>query len=72
MAASSIASSLGRTIKNVTVIGGGLMGSGIAQASFSNKINLFLFLSKISYRLLLKPIIMSLLLIKNKNFLIRV
>ena len=37
MAASSIAnkatSSLGRTIKTVTVIGGGLMGSGIAQAS---------------------------------------
>lgn len=28
-------SSLGRTIKTVTVIGGGLMGSGIAQASFS-------------------------------------
>ena len=34
MAASSIASTLGRTIKTVTVIGGGLMGSGIAQASF--------------------------------------
>ena len=29
-----MASSLGRTIKTVTVIGGGLMGSGIAQASF--------------------------------------
>ena len=40
MAASSIVnkatSSLGRTIKTVTVIGGGLMGSGIAQASFGN------------------------------------
>lgn len=38
MAASTIAkkasSSLGRTIKTVTVIGGGLMGSGIAQASY--------------------------------------
>ena len=38
MATSSIASkasnSFGRTIKTVTVIGGGLMGSGIAQASF--------------------------------------
>jgi hypothetical protein len=33
MAASSIA----RTIKTVTVIGGGLMGSGIAQASFEMK-----------------------------------
>jgi hypothetical protein len=29
-----MASSLGRTIKTVTIIGGGLMGSGIAQASF--------------------------------------
>jgi 3-hydroxyacyl-CoA dehydrogenase len=37
MAASSIASSLGRTIKTVTVIGGGLMGSGIAQASLPIK-----------------------------------
>jgi hypothetical protein len=45
MAASSIAnkvnSSLGRTIKTVTVIGGGLMGSGIAQASFLNPMSLF-------------------------------
>ena len=34
--ASKAASSLGRTIKTITVIGGGLMGSGIAQASFKN------------------------------------
>jgi hypothetical protein len=43
MAASSIAnkasSSLGRTIKTVTIIGGGLMGSGIAQASFQNQLS---------------------------------
>ena len=31
-AATKVASSVGRTIKTVTVIGGGLMGSGIAQA----------------------------------------
>lgn len=33
--ASKAASSVGRVIKTVTIIGGGLMGSGIAQASFS-------------------------------------
>ena len=41
MAASSVAqkasSSIGRTIKTVTVIGGGLMGSGIAQASLAER-----------------------------------
>lgn len=43
MAACSVAqkasSSLGRTIKTVTVIGGGLMGSGIAQASLVERYN---------------------------------
>ncbi|CAF4073491.1 unnamed protein product [Rotaria sp. Silwood2] len=56
MATSSIAnkvnSSLGRTIKTVTVIGGGLMGSGIAQASLTKKSNEFLFsIRKILYSL---------------------
>jgi hypothetical protein len=51
MAASSIAnkvtSSLGRTIKTVTVIGGGLMGSGIAQASFEINGDFFFLIMKI-------------------------